>query len=38
MLELGDLVPQIASLGALAERFPLAFVNSVSLTLRLVDP
>lgn len=38
MLELGDLIPQIASLGALGEKFPLAFVNSISITLRLVDP
>lgn len=37
-LPLGELVPQIGSLGALAERFPLSFVNNISIVLRLVDP
>lgn len=37
-LPLGDLIPQIGSLGGLAQRFPLSFVNNVSIVLRLVDP
>lgn len=37
-IRLGDLFPQISSMGPIANRFPLAFVSQISFTLRLQDP
>jgi hypothetical protein len=37
-VKLSDIIPSIYSMGEIAHKFPLAFVSSISIGLRLVEP